>query len=111
MKRIYHILHRIVIAALRLWSGPAQWLDSHFWIKTDSLGIGLGAAVGMKLLRAEIGLLDLLKDGRVGCPHEGPDRVAAASMNCPLCLTREVQRLHKTVDYLVARLQASEASQ
>lgn len=109
MKSVYYILYRIVIAALRLWSRPARWLDSRFWIKTDRFGTGLGAAVGVKLIGIEIVLLGLLKETDDACPHERPDRLAAADLNCPLCLTREVWRLRKGLEFLDARLKSEMA--
>lgn len=96
MKRIYYVLYRLVIVMIRLWSRPAHWLDSHYWIKMDQCGTGLGAFLGFKLLSAEVSLLELLKDSAdrssISCLHTMLDREAAARIKCPLCLERAHKR-------------------
>ncbi|OGR91323.1 MAG: hypothetical protein A2V88_04895 [Elusimicrobia bacterium RBG_16_66_12] len=101
MKWIRYALYRTILVALRAWSGPAQWLDTHYWINVDPDGMGLGAAVGMRLLRAEADLIVLLKGI---CVHKWPDRLAAAHFNCPLCLPREAEHLRKAIEILDVRL-------
>lgn len=104
MKRIYYVLYRIVIVMIRLWSRPACWLDSQYWIKMDQFGTGLGAFLGVKLISTEVSLLELLKDsaGRssIACLHMMVDREAAARIKCPLCLERTQKRYIKFSRYL-----------
>ena len=95
MKPVYYVLYRFVLILIQLWSPPAAWFDSRFWIKTDSFGTALGAKVGMMLLRAEVHLLALLHENGEGCGHSEPVRIAAARLHCPLCQAAELGRAWK----------------
>lgn len=110
MKPIYYILYRMVIGALHLWSRPALWLDTHYWIKMDQFGTGLGAYLGFKILNAERGLLGLLTDGNIwssiDCHHTVVDKEASARLVCPLCQRRTLARYMFLAGYLDKKLQA-----
>lgn len=105
MKRVYYALSRLVMGMLRLWSRPAQWFDSNYWVKTDEFGTGLGAAVGMRMLRAEGGLLNLMREDGDDCPHSRPDRLAAARLCCSLCLNRQLMQSRQMIRMLHGKLE------